>query len=497
MSRNLSLVVGVEEYRDTKIGSVNFAAADANAVAAALNGIGFAAGDQKVLVNAEATLSDVRYYVRSLLGSADKDDTVFLFFSGHGFSEGNKAYLVVNDSRADDMVRTTVPFHEILTEIEKSSCERIALFLDCCHSGLRFPRGERSILRDMDPREIAAFFRDSTYRVAFSSCRSDQKSYSSNKYKHGVWTYHLLQALKGEVPEILEKGRYLRAAQLQDYLAKEVPPAARDTGTDRRTQTPVLFGMINSNFLIGDLEPVLPKPQSDDDAFTAGLDSAVFKRLTHGAVRSLSGFAKRRGHFLPDRHSDAAERFIVEAGSEEVAEEAKDWYKRIQDAFAFKRREITLNVGAGSAIIKTALFDLSLSLEQHRSDPAKYSLLLQVDNFSPDVAQSKEFNAAFADAFTTLIFSGTKKQDIVKLIDRIEDAELPGVDIDFPEEDPKYVSIRFKGHRAEFVVGKDWLKVKLANGSPNDFIEALHKVQSLSLHGHTTLLALADRPSDE
>jgi len=434
MSRNLSLVVGIEEYRDSKIGSVNFAAADAKAMAEALNGIGFATDDQQVLVNTEATLNAVRYHVRSILSSADKDDTVFLFFSGHGFSGGDKAYLVVNDSRADDMVGTTVPFYEILAEIEKSACDRIALFLDCCHSGIRFPKDERSIMRNMDSQEIAAFFRNSTYRVAFSSCRPDQKSYSSNKYRHGVWTYHLLQALKGEVPDILEKGRYLRAAQLQDYLAREVPPAARDTGTDRRSQTPVLFGVINSNFLIGDLEPVLPKPESDNDAFTAGLQNAVFKRLTHGAVRSLPGFAKRRGHFLPDRHSDAAERFIAEAASELVADEAREWHKRIQGAFAFKRREINLDTGTDGAVIKTDLFDLSLSVEQHRSDPAKYSLLLQVDNFTPEVAQSKEFNEAFSDAFSALTFSGTKKQEITKLIDRIQDADLPGVDIDFPRK---------------------------------------------------------------
>lgn len=490
MSKNYSLVVGVEHYRDAKIKPVDFAAADAKAMASALNAIGFASREQELLVNDRATQNEVRYHVRQLLGSAGPDDTVFFFFSGHGLSQGKRSFLVVEDSRADDFVNTCVPMDEILAEIGKSRSRRVALFLDCCHSGLMFPASERSVLTTMNAREIDAFFRESQYQVAFSSCRPEEKSYSSRTHGHGIWTHHLLQALTGKVPEILEKGRYLLAAGLQTYLVKEVPLSIRAAFTDRRPQNPVLVGSLDRDFLIGDLDPVLPKPELGDAALNAGLKKAEFRQSESGRVRDLPGFDKSRRHFVPDSHSSFAVSFIGQVGQEMVEKEANIWHARIQSAFNYKRRDIELNTGSDGAGIRTKDFDLSLTLEQHPDDPAKYVLTLMVDNFAPGVVHGAPFNEVFADAFSVLKLHGTGKQDIPKLIDRIEDAGLPGVKIDYPAEDPTYVTIRFDEHKARFVIGSDWMKVKLGAGSPSDFVAALRAVSALQLHGKVTMAGL-------
>ncbi len=99
MSTQYSLVAGIEAYSDPKIPAVNHAAADAREVAAAFNRIGFAATDQELLVNQQATRTSLAYNVELLLNTARDGDTVFIFFSGHGFSAGGEAHLVAHDSR--------------------------------------------------------------------------------------------------------------------------------------------------------------------------------------------------------------------------------------------------------------------------------------------------------------------------------------------------------------------------------------------------------------
>ncbi len=113
-----------------------------------------------------------------------------------------------------------------------------------------------------------------------------------------------------------------------------------------------------------------------------------------------------------------------------------------------------------------------------------------VDNFAHGVVQSAPFNEVFSGAFSVLKLHGTGKQDIPRLIDRIEEADLPGVSIDYPAEDPTHVTIQFDGHKARFVIGSDWMKVRLGSGSPRDFVDALRDASSLLLDGKVTLAGL-------
>ena len=61
----------------------------------------------------------------------------------------------------------------------------------------------------MTDEEFKDFFKDSEYHIAFASCQIDQYSYSSNILKHGIWSYYIIEALKGESPDALEKKRFI------------------------------------------------------------------------------------------------------------------------------------------------------------------------------------------------------------------------------------------------------------------------------------------------
>ncbi len=69
----------------------------------------------------------------------------------------------------------------------------------------------------------------------------------------------LLQALTGKVRDILENGHLLRAANLQDYLYRQLPVTLRENIANKKIQTPQLYGSISNNFLVADLTPLLAK----------------------------------------------------------------------------------------------------------------------------------------------------------------------------------------------------------------------------------------------
>src|SRR5579859_6990744 len=124
-------------------------------------------------------------------------------------------------------------------ELRGSRCKRVVLFLDSCESGiLDIP--SRTIISHLTPTELEDFFNSAEFCVCFASSETSQSSYSASSLKHGIWTYHVIEALKGEAPDILEQGRYLTATVLQDYLMRAVPRTIAKSFSTPIHQTPIL-----------------------------------------------------------------------------------------------------------------------------------------------------------------------------------------------------------------------------------------------------------------
>lgn len=489
MSISYSFIAGVEKHHDSNIGNVGQAANDATAFAEALVKLGFEKENMEVLVDSKVTYTNLRFGISQILTSAKEDDTVFIFFSGHGFSAPSGPHLVAHDTRYKNFTETSLSLTEVFDWIRESKCRRIALFLDCCHAGLTFPAGEKSVLAGMDAGQLKNLFESSEFHVVFGSCKRSEKSHWYDGFGHGVWTYHLLQALTGKVPDILEEDRYLRAGNLQDYLAKAVPQTLREKFTDRKIQTPVLYGTITSNFLIADLDPVIPKSSSADNAFATGFSKASFGHNEEGKVSQLPGFDKKKGHFPPTDHSAFSKRFVAKVGDEDVQEKARSLFDSIKDTFGYTRQELTMDSDTGSSLIRAKDFDVALSLSQSSDDPAAYNFRLEVDGFSGGhIVAGDCFNEVFEGKFSFLQLLLEAEQDVPAIIDRIESKKPEGIEIDYSRDsDPDWVSISVDGQRAQVVVNRKSIKIKLAYAKPREFVEALNAAQGLSLGGKLTL----------
>lgn len=164
---------------------------------------------------------------------------VIFYYAGHGFYVNSENCLTWWDTHAFKSQGTTVSLRELLLDpLEKTSCKQALIFLDCCASNFLDQFPSRDFLPDFNSTDFDKFLQISEYYAIFMSCSPGQKSYPSNDLKHGIWTYHLIEALKGNAPDAITRDFYITDNSLQNYLAQAVPSFIACSMSPQREQDP-------------------------------------------------------------------------------------------------------------------------------------------------------------------------------------------------------------------------------------------------------------------
>lgn len=441
-----SFHIAVEKYQDPSIKTVDFAEADAKELAATLQLHHFENGAQQLLLSAQATKAATESKLSAAIRRLAEDDTFFLSYAGHGFSKLAENFLTCYDTQPNDPVATSISLQRVYADLRASVCKRVVVFLDSCESGI-LDMPARSIFSQLTPAELEEFFGSAEFCVCFASSETSQFSYSASSLKHGIWSYHLIEALKGDAPDILENGRYLTAAALQDHLRRSVPRTLAKTFSQPFHQTPRIYGThTNGNFLIADLKEVL-----DNRAALAipGYQQVVRLMLIGSSeyqVAKLTGFAKH--HSVPDEVNDATERFVARIGSKEVEEEIDQVFQLLRTKMGYSRQDLSSGMDSGAGSIITPDFDYYVSIMLDHDDPSIAILRRELSNIkTPQLIDSSDFGEVFAKRFSTLELELKQKIRIDEWIDKIESLKRQGhlmdIQIDYPK-DCSYCEIRFE-----------------------------------------------------
>src|SRR5213078_2615703 len=107
--------------------------------------------------------------------------------------EGHKdAYFCPQDARPfPDQADSLVSLGKVYEELDRGFAGVKVLLVDACRDDPEAGRGSRGIDADSappPPRGVAALF----------SCSAGERAFELAQYKHGVFFYHLLDALKGK-----------------------------------------------------------------------------------------------------------------------------------------------------------------------------------------------------------------------------------------------------------------------------------------------------------
>jgi hypothetical protein len=190
---------------------------------------GYPVSQVVLLLDADATRDKIRAALADLAARAGPDDTVVVFFSGHGARNpvgDSQQYLLPYDCDPWHLAETAIDGDEMTGLLRAIKAGRLLALFDSCHSG-----------GAAEPKDLALEMQDGlseTYyealaqgsgRVVIASSRADEVSWALDGMRNSLFTHHLLAALRGE-GRTLGDG-YVRVFDLFRHIADHVPQAAR------------------------------------------------------------------------------------------------------------------------------------------------------------------------------------------------------------------------------------------------------------------------------
>lgn len=134
----------------------------------------------------ERTMSEVLGEVEDFLRSATRQDTVLLYYSGHGLlDQNNELFLCTRDTRSDRLWSSAINANHLRAIMDESAAAATVVVLDCCHSG-RF-KGP-----GVAPGALAG-----RGRFVLTSSRSGQLAHDAHVHNHAsLFTHHLAEGLR-------------------------------------------------------------------------------------------------------------------------------------------------------------------------------------------------------------------------------------------------------------------------------------------------------------
>jgi len=414
-------VVAIETYQDASIPPVKFAEADGRDFVDAWRQLVPEQPEVVHLESAKATKTTIMSRLKTFCDHVQKSDRVVVFFAGHGVSINSSSCITAHDTLHADLTGTTIRLNDLLDLLKKCASQRVLLFLDSCSSGVPIDANMRSITSSFSGEELKAFCKDAEYRVGFASCRAEEVSYSHSSVGHGLWTYLILRALRGEANEAFEKDALITGSSLQSYLAANLPPLVRNTVTGKKSQTACFFGNHTKEFIVADLKDLLQQKATVAGISVAMADSRIVG-LRNGKIKMLSGFLKK-SHFVPDTCNPATDKFVKSVGSANVDELGKEIFEQLKKEFRYKSKEVNYSADSGECSITGPDFSVGVSISQD-NDPSKYVIEIEVTDFhKPEAVMTEAFANVFEDYCDRIVIELAHGVDCESRIQQLE--EIP------------------------------------------------------------------------
>lgn len=241
-----AVVVGVSEYGNRSIPSLKFADRDAEAVAAFLQspeGGGFDKDHMRILINEDATLPNLREAMIDFLQQAIDKDLVLIYFAGHGAPDPTRPqnlYLLTHDTDPNRLGITAFPMWDIQTVITRQiQAKKVVVLSDACHSGgISVDVATRGLdVTESNPinQYLAELARAKDGMVVFTASAAGEVSQEFPDLGHGVFTYYLLEGLKGSAD--LNNDHLVTINELMGYVEEQVKRKTRGAQNPTRSQT--------------------------------------------------------------------------------------------------------------------------------------------------------------------------------------------------------------------------------------------------------------------
>ncbi len=238
-----ALIIGISKYdHNNKFRDLDFCKNDAKEVYNILNAQGYDIPANAMLVEREerSKMRDeiIKFFTDRTL---KPEDTLFFYFSGHGYLDRNtgRIYLSTSEIHPQHPESRGIPFDELTTYLNLSNSERIMAVLDCCYSGalevhgggrgaedeyMKVEKGEEiaSLANTNMARTIERLVKSGQGKCVLASSLEEQRSFGMKDQPYSLFTYFLIQGLKGANGESVDINGYVIPELLGSYVNKKI-----------------------------------------------------------------------------------------------------------------------------------------------------------------------------------------------------------------------------------------------------------------------------------
>jgi uncharacterized caspase-like protein len=169
------------------------------------------------------------------------EDTLLFYYSGHGIPDvDGDIYLASSEIDPDAPFRKGFSFNELTKMIRRSVSIRIVTVLDCCCSGAaKISKGHGDDAAKLGTAAIhnkANVLEQDEGKCLLAASQAAQEAYALKEWGHSIFTYYLLQGLRGNKESVDSDGN-VTSYSLGNYVYRSILrlPAAK-----RPKQKPII-----------------------------------------------------------------------------------------------------------------------------------------------------------------------------------------------------------------------------------------------------------------
>ncbi|WP_025117898.1 caspase family protein [Bacillus sp. H1m] len=477
-SNIFAVIVAIEEYH-FDISNVKYAQKDASTFNDFLtNELNVPSENIKLWLGNKALKTALQEELPYIIRQLNTDDLFIFYYAGHGFCDRGYNRLTAWDTHPFNLSETTILLKDVLLEpLQNSACKKSLVFIDACATNLIEQGIARDLLSQMNNKEFGDFIRSGDYQATFLSCSPGEKSYSSDVLKHGIWTYHLINALKGNAPDAIVRDRYITSTSLQHYLRIAIPEYILRKTDIKSQQTP--WAQISSSNIF----EIRELAQKDSNWNTTLMDIELkveqrfFRNIETSSISRLPGFSRSRGHFIPNTHSDRVTDFIQSLLSEQLSGELTTIYERSKEVLGLKRKQIQKEDDNGSFTIDTPFYRYYLDSFQNPDDYSEYIISRKLVLLVDPLDLPEGFDYIFPIKLNEIIIPILGKIEFDTLVEKFEDlADSIGGDVE--EDDTKGLITYLSADRTKFVFMLDNEELCIKPRQTYDLFQMLEQASS-------------------
>ncbi len=229
------LAVGINNYKNPAL-NLNYAVPDAKGIVDFFNQKGpglFKKVDAAAIYNEQTTKQGITSRLKQL-ENTQPQDAVLIYLAGHGESLNDKWYFIPYEltypEREEEVKAKGISSDELAGYIKGIKAQKILLLLDSCKSGavLVAFRGFE------DRKALSQLSRSAGVHVVAASTK-DQFASEVKDLGHGVFTYTLLEGLKGAAAGGTDT---MTVRRLMSYVEEQLPEITKKY--KREAQYPVV-----------------------------------------------------------------------------------------------------------------------------------------------------------------------------------------------------------------------------------------------------------------